>query len=148
MRGPIWVWGIAACVAVAAMLPGEAAMPSKQYVFKPHVELKIGAELRDDRHALRLETVQFRFPDRDRVIRFGDAVQCDVSISNLGTEAVKVGVAIAAFDAEGNLLGVASGGSKWMPIKPDRRSYYTVRFTDVNDRMDEASSFQITLEPK
>jgi hypothetical protein len=131
-----------------AAVPADAALPSKEYVFKPHVELKVGAELRDDRHALRLETVQFRFPDPDRIIRFGDAVQCDVSISNLGTEAVKVGVAIAAFDAEGNLLGVASGGSKWMPIKPDRRSYYTVRFTDVNDRLDEAASFQITLEPK
>lgn len=149
MPRSIFALGLAAALVAGAVGPASrAATLSKEYVFKPHIELQVGAEVRDADHALRLDTVQFVFPDPDRVIRFGDAVQADVSISNLGTGAVKVGIAIAAFDADGNLLGVASGGSKWMPIKPDRRSYYSVKFADVNNRMDEAATFRITLETK
>lgn len=149
MRARRWTAiGIAVAATLWIATGAGATMLSKEYVFKPHVELRIGAEVRDDRHAIRLDSVRFEFPDPDRVVRLTDAVKADVKISNLGTEPVKVGIAIAVFDDDGNLVGVASGGSTWLAIKPDRTSFYTVKFADVNDRMDDATRFRITLETK
>lgn len=133
---------------VLSTMPAHALTLSKEYEFRPHVELVIGAEVREGQEGVRLDTVQFLFPDSTQMIRFSNAIKVDVSISNLGTTSQKIGVAIALFADDGALVGVASGGSKWMAIKPDRRSFYTLKFADVDSRIAEATRFRITLETK
>jgi len=143
-----WV-GVGATLA-ATVLSGaiQAASLSKEYVFRPEVELAIGAEVREGDVGIRLDSVQFVVRDEDRLLPFGSPMRVDVGIKNLGTDARKVGVAIALFAEDGSLVGVASGGSKWLAIKPDRKSYYTLKFEDVTGRLDEATRFRITLETK
>jgi hypothetical protein len=133
---------------VLASVPSRAMMLSKEYAFKPHIELVIGAEVREGQQGVRLDTVQFLFPDTSKMVRFSNAIKVDVSLSNIGTLSQKVGVAIALYADDGALVGVASGGSKWMAIKPDRRSFYTMKFSDVDSRISEATRFRITLETK
>jgi len=145
-RGLVVVAVVLACVLSSA--PSRAMMLSKEFAFKPHVELVIGAEVRDGQQGVRLDTVQFLFPDTTKMVRFSNAIKVDVSLSNTGTEAQKVGVAIALYADDGALVGVASGGSKWMAIKPDRRSFYTLKFADVNSRISEATRFRVTLETR
>ena len=135
-------------VCVVSAMPAQAMMLSKEYEFKPQVELVIGAEVRDGEQGIRLDTVQFLFPDATQMVRFSNAIKVDVSISNLGVTSQKIGVAIALFADDGTLVGVASGGSKWMAIKGDRRSFYTLKFSDVDSRISEATRFRITLESR
>ena len=82
----------------------------------------------------------------DRAFDIAEGV--DVTISNLGDEAKKVGIAIALYDADGRLVGVASGGSKLVAIKPDRKSTYELNFADVGNMAHRAATFQISLEAK
>ena len=76
----------------------------------------------------------------------GGPVRAEVAISNNGSKPMQVGIAMALFDEEGRLVGVASGGSKLLAIKPDRQSLYTLVVKDVNSRAHRASTFQITIE--
>lgn len=59
-----------------------------------------------------------------------------------------MGVAIALYDGEGRLVGVASGGTGLMPLKPDRQRSFTLIFDDVNALAAQAQTFQITVESK
>ena len=145
-RGLVVAMVVFACA--LSSTPSRAMMLSKEYAFKPHVELVIDAEVREGEQGIRLDTVQFLFPDTTKMVRFSNAIKVDVSMSNTGTVAQKVGVAIALYADDGALVGVASGGSKWMAIKPGRRSFYTLKFADVDSRIAEATRFRITLETK
>jgi len=140
---------ITVLVLLGATVAGAAGTPlmSKTYKFKAGVALEIGAAMED---GVRLDTVRFRLPDEGGGLpfRLGAGVRAEVAVSNLGSSPCKVGVAIALFDAEGRLVGVASGGSALMAIKPERTSTYNLSFKDVNNRVAEAVSFQISVERK
>ncbi len=141
----------AAIVTVVALLftvggAAQAALISKTFKYRHGVLLEIGASSED---GLRLDSVQFFLPsDSKGPFRFGPGVRADVAVSNLGPEAQKVGIAIALFDARGRLVGVASGGSALLAIKPQRQSFYSLTFKDVNNLAAEAVSFQISVERK
>jgi hypothetical protein len=127
--------------------PATAELFSKSYVFKPGVTLEIGA---DAGNGLRLESVEFILPSSlgGGLFRSGGLAKVEIVIANKGNRARKVGIAIAVFDDDGRLLGVASGGSKLLAIKPDRQSYYRMTFENVNGEIFKATNFKITLEPK
>ena len=139
-------------VVLAAFLLGPSvtgvlgATTSKKYVFKPGVTLEIGADMGD---GVRLDTVQFDLPDGSGGrMRLSGVPRADVSIANGGPEPIRVGIAIAVFDADGNLVAVGSSGSKLLSIKSQRVSYYTLSFDHVNNRIHEGATFQITVETK
>ena len=72
----------------------------------------------------------------------------EVSLSNTADRSLKVGVAIALFDADGRLVGVASGGSRWAPIKANRQKTFRLVFDNVNHEIFDTKTFQITVETK
>ena len=137
---------LAVCVFVLT-LPPSAALLSKSYQFKPDVTLELGVP---GDGGLRLDSVHFTLPAPGgrRFLKFGGNVVAEVAISNGGKEARKIGLAIALFDKEGRLVGVASGSSKLIAIKPDRQSIYSLVFNDLNRSASRAVTFQISLEPK
>lgn len=134
-------------VAVSALTPASAELLSKQFQFKPATTLEIGATTADE---LRLDSVQFALPPSDggRFLRTGGHVKAEVAVSNVGTSTRRVGLAIALFDAEDRLVGVASGGTGLMPLKSDRQRTFTLVFDDVNAAAARATTFQITMEIK
>ena len=71
-----------------------------------------------------------------------------MAISNTSGESRKVGLALALFDEEGRLLGVASGGSKLASIKPGRQKSFILLFDGVNSEAHRAATFQISMESK
>ena len=125
----------------------EAGLLSKTYEFKEGVTLEVGAETDT---GLRLDTVQLTLPSTTggRFLRTGGLVRAEISISNTIDESRKVGIAIALFDAQGRLVGVASGGTKLLPIKPQRQRTYDLVFDYVNEDAYKATTFQISVEAK
>jgi hypothetical protein len=130
---------------LAIALAAHAAPLSKTYQFKPGVVLEIGVSTRDD---IRLVSVEFVETAGKKFLGMGGNLRANVVIANSSENARKVGVAIALFDAEGRLVGVASGGSKYMAIKPERQSTYDLTFQDVGASASQAATFQISIEPK
>lgn len=125
----------------------HAELLSKSYVFKAGVTLELGAETAD---GLRVDSVQFKLPATvgDRTSRVGGLTSAQVAVSNIGASSQKVGVAIALFDDEGRLLGVASGGTSLVAIKAGRQKAYTLVFDNVNTQTHRATKFQLSLESK
>jgi hypothetical protein len=136
------VAAIAAALVTAA--GPSAALLSKTFEFKTGTVLEVAAEIEE---GLRLDTVRFDLPAEGRGSgRAGGLPTAEVTVSNLSTVDQKVGIAIALFDAERRLVGVASGGTAVMPLRAGRQKSYTLAFQNVNGEAASASTFQISLE--
>ena len=143
MRLPIV---LAAC-ALLAVTSVEADTFSKKYRFVSDKTLEVGEPVGA---GMRLDSVQFVFPaaTEGKILRIGGVPEAVVAISNMSQESVKVGVAIAVFDEEGRLLGVASGGSAMRGIRALRQVGYSLKFDYVNGEMTKAATFQVSVETK
>lgn len=134
-------------VSMLAVLGGEvrAELFSKAYAYKPDTTLEMGVEMPG---GLRLDSVEFVLPkgDPSSASVFGGP-KVKVAISNLGEKSVKIGVAIAVMDADGKLLGVASGGTKLFPMRSDRAIVYTLSISNVNAELASGATFRISVEP-
>ena len=69
-----------------------------------------------------------------------------VRIDNNGLQDQQVGVAVVVFDAEGNVVGAGSNGTKWGYLNKGDRTYYNIDFPYVYRRLDQAASFIVTIE--
>jgi hypothetical protein len=143
MRLPIV---LAAC-ALLAMTSVEADTFSKKYRFVSDKTLEVGEAVGA---GMRLDSVQFILPSptEGRILRIGGLPVAVVAISNLSQESVKVGIALAVYDEEGRLLGVASGGSAMRGVHPYRQVGYSLKFDFVNGEMTKAATFQVSVETK
>lgn len=137
------------CLLALGSVPAGAAssLLSKSFVFKPDTTLEVGSEIDA---GLRLDKVRFVLPAAQggTLTRTAGVARAEVSISNTGGASRRVGIAIALFDTDNRLLGVASGGMKLFPIKAGRQETYSLAFGDVNAEIPQATKFQITVEPK
>ena len=123
----------------------KAELFSKAYTFKPNTTLEVGAELPG---GLRLDTIEFVMaPEDGKPQGTFSGPKVKVGISNLGTAAVKVGVAIAVTDADGRLVGVAGGGTKLFPLRADRTITYTLSIDGVRAELAAGTVFRISIEP-
>ncbi len=132
-------------MAAAVMLSATAARAelfSKAYAFKMGTILEVGTELPD---GLRLDSVEF-VPAKSNGGTFAGP-KAKVTISNLGQSAAKIGVSIAITDADGKLVGVASGGTKLFPLRAERQIAYTMSIDGVRNELDSGTVFRISVEP-
>ncbi|MCP3978662.1 MAG: hypothetical protein GY716_04915 [bacterium] len=137
-----------ALVATLLAVPGpRAELLSKSYVFKPGVNLELGVATGD---GLRIDSVRFDLPPTSgaRYQRPGGLVRAQVAVSNTASKTLKVGLAVALFDAEEQLVGVANGGTTVVGIKPGRQKTYKLVFDGVNGHAHRAEEFQISIESK
>jgi hypothetical protein len=136
-------WLAAALVAAAGS--ARAELFSKAYAFKADTTLEIGETLPG---GLRLDSIEFVFPKEDpSQSSVFSGPKAKVSISNLGNAAVKVAVAVAVTDADGRLVGVASGGTKLFPLRADRQIVYSLSFDNVRAELAKGAQFRISIEP-
>ncbi len=133
--------------AIWATPEARSAPLSKRYQFKGGVTLEMAV---DTTSGLRLDTVRFQVPAArgDRLMPTGGPLTAAVAVSNTAEQAHMVGLAIALYDDEGHLLGVASGGNRIAPIRPDRQKTFNLVFDGVNAEAHKATAFQISLEVK
>ncbi len=136
---------VMAAALVFAAPHARAELFSKAYTFKPDTVLEVGTEMPG---GLRLDSVEFVIPKEgpEKAGTFAGP-KVKVAISNLGTSSAKIGVAIAVTDAEGRLLGVASGGTKLFPMRADRAIVYTLSITGVRAELAKGTIFRISVEP-
>jgi hypothetical protein len=136
---------VIAVLSVVAGSDARAELFSKAYAFKPDTVLEVGTEMPG---GLRLDSVEFVLP-KDAADQGGmfAGPKVKVGISNLGAKAVKIGVAIAVTDAEGRLVGVASGGTKLFPVRADRAIVYTLSIGGVRSALAGGTVFRISVEP-
>lgn len=131
-------------------LAGSAAhaeLLSKRYVFKKGVTLSMGADVDG---GLRLDTVRFELPSPvgEDIRRVGGLVKAEVAVSNTSEEPWRFGIAIALFDDEDRLLGVASGGTGLRSLAPGRQRVYTLVFEKVSMEAARSTTFYVSVEPK
>ena len=122
----------------------RAELFSKAYAFKTDTTLEVNSEVPG---GLRLDSVEFVLPKEGSPGGTFTGPKVKVSISNLGTSPQKIGVAIAVTDAEGNLVGVASGGTKLFPLRADRQIFYTLDIVGVRADLAKGTVFRISIEP-
>lgn len=75
---------------------------------------------------------------------FGARAQ--VAVLNKADKIRVPGFAVAVFDAEGRLLGVASGGSKLGGVKPGEKETFDLNFAQVTERLPLGTSFVLSVE--
>lgn len=142
-------WKILAMGLIAgtlAVLPAGSAPFSKSYAFKPDTLLQVGA---DAGGGLRLDTIQFVLSQDDGSpsgLFAGPKVK--VAISNLGKASVRVDLAVAVLDGDGQLVGVASGGTQMFPLRADRQMTYVLDFNRAATALSTGASFKISVEPR
>jgi hypothetical protein len=139
---------VAACLAIAP--PATAGdFVSKSYEFKPNRPLEVGYKLQG---GVTFDAIEFKLSEEsgpdDSPRPLLDRPRVVVTISNLGTEAARIGIAVAVVDAEGRLVAAASGGTKMFPLRPQRQMAYNIAFEDVTARIQDAAAFRITIETK
>jgi hypothetical protein len=67
-------------------------------------------------------------------------------VDNNGFLAYEVGVAIAVFDADGNIVAAGSGGVKLGSPGKGERDTFNIRFPYVYRNLANAKTFTVTLE--
>lgn len=134
-----------AAAMILAASDARAELFSKAYAFKPGTTLEMNSEMPG---GLRLDSVEFVLPSGDgKQTGSFSGPKVKVSISNLGSSAAKVGVSIAVTDADGRLVGVASGGTKLFPLRADRQIVYTLSVDGVRTELAAGTVFRISVEP-
>jgi hypothetical protein len=129
---------------IFASSDARAELFSKAYAFKVGTTLEINSEVPG---GLRLDSVEFVLPKEGSPGGTFTGPKVKVSISNLGTVPLKVGVAIAVTDADGKLVAVASGGTKLFPLRTDREIVYTLPIDNVRAELTKGTVFRISIEP-
>jgi len=76
--------------------------------------------------------------------QFGTRAQ--VEIENLSSQPKNPGFAVAVFDANDNLIGVAFGGTKVGVIKPGKTDKFDLNFFQVSERLQRGAYFFISVE--
>jgi hypothetical protein len=132
---------------LAVLLAGFAAVLSAQvatqkYDWKPengvqyvHVE---------SNHVV-LSQLQFDLGTKMTPLRSSTA-HAIAQVDNNGFIPTEVGVAIAIFDAAGNLVAAGSGGVKFGYLSKGERDTFTIKFPYVYRNLDKAATFIATLE--
>jgi hypothetical protein len=137
---------VTAAVIVAGTGRGtDAAVSSKTYEFKADVKLETGVDVGQ---GLKLDSILFKSASSIGMKFFSSGIlKVEVAVTNFGPEARRFGVAVALFDDDGRLLGVASHGTSF-PLKTGRQAVYTLDFQNVNSEVFKATKFKISVEPK
>lgn len=134
-------------LALALAPAASASLMSRQYHFKPGVQLELGASSDD---GLRLDAVLFQLPSPSGIMFFrkGTRFTVEVAVSNTAEFSQKIGLAVALFDENQRLVGTTSGGSKMLAIRPGGQKIYKMTFDNVNGQAYTAKTFLISIESK
>ncbi len=69
-----------------------------------------------------------------------------IEVANSSKRARAVGFAVAVFDGDDRLLGVASGGTRLFSLKPNTTTSYDLNFDQVLERLPHGATFVLSVE--
>ncbi len=73
-------------------------------------------------------------------------LRAQVEVTNTGKAKKVPGFAVAVLDADGRLVGVASGGSKVGGVKPGETETFDLEFLQVKARVPKGATYLLTVE--
>jgi hypothetical protein len=126
----------------AAALSAEVA--TQKYDWKPVNGVQ---EVHVESNRVVLSQIEFDLGQKMVPFRSSTA-RAIARVDNNGFIPQEVGVALAVFDAEGNLIAAGSGGVKVGYLSKGERDTFTVRFVYVYRNLDKAASFTVSLETR
>ncbi len=138
--------GLAATLilAVFATLPLGAEYFCQRYDFSAEKWIRLNAKA----GSLELLDIQFEFPSYvgPRKLGIKGRDQATLNLKNYGDVRMRVQVAIALFDAEGNLVACGTTGTKVAGTKPGGTESYYISFDYVHSRIRTAKTFYLSVE--
>ncbi|HTL99052.1 MAG TPA: FxLYD domain-containing protein [Holophagaceae bacterium] len=69
-----------------------------------------------------------------------------VTVANTSARPRVPGFAVAVLDADGKLIGVASGGTKVGTVAPGETEEFDLNFTQVKERLQKGATFLLSIE--
>jgi hypothetical protein len=129
-------------VVTAAPLSGEII--TKKFDWQP-----VGGVQKTDMSTTDMAISEIRFDLGDTLppIRRSTA-KAVVRVDNNSQIDQEVGVAVAVFDGDGNLIAAGNGGNKVGELNKGEREEFTVPFSYVYRNLHNAKTFLVTLETK
>lgn len=73
-------------------------------------------------------------------------VRAHLTVTNTSARPRVPGFAVAVLDADGKLLGVASGGTKVGTVGPGETEEFDLSFTQVKERLPKGATFLLSME--
>ncbi len=135
---------LAAALTLVLASPLSAELITKKFDWSPVGGIqRVDMQLND----VAISEIRFDLGDTVAPIRVSSA-KAVVRVDNNSQMDQEVGVAIAVFDGEGNLVAAGDGGNKVGDLNKGDRSEFTLRFSYVYRNLRSARSFLITLETK
>lgn len=131
-------------LAVFATLPLGAEYFCQRYDFSQEKWIRLNAKV----GSIELLDVQFELPSYvgPRKLGIKGRDQATINLKNYGDVRMRVQVAIALFDAEGNLVACGTTGTKVAGTKPGGTESYYISFDYVHSRIQTAKTFYLTVE--
>lgn len=73
-------------------------------------------------------------------------LRAQIEVTNTAKEVRTPGFCVAVFDTQDQLLGVASGGTKFGTVKPGETETFDLTFTQVLERLPKGAYFVLAVE--
>jgi len=98
--------------------------------------------------SLKIKTIFFNKREIARGVLSGAqfGTRARVEVENTSDKSRNPGFAVAVFDDKDNLIGVASGGSKIVVVRPGKTVTFDLNFFQVKERLQRGSYFVISVE--
>ena len=131
------------------LVVGLASPVAAELITKKFDWLPVGGIQKTDMTTTDMAVSEIRFDLGDTLppIRRSTA-KAIVRVDNNSSIDQEVGVAVAVFDADGNLIAAGNGGNKVGELNKGERSEFTVPFSYVYRNLKNAKTFLVTLETK
>lgn len=144
-RRPVLVPALAAAFLTLALAsPLSAQLLTKRFDWRPVTGIqKVDMQMND----VAISEVRFDLGDTLAPFRASSA-KAVARVDNNSQQDQEVGVAIAVFDADGNLVAAGNGGNKFGELNKGERQEFNVKFSYVYRNLRNASSFLVSLETK
>ena len=117
---------------------------SQKFPFKWNLLLPLGTEV----DGLKVNSIFFnKRAFRSNLFKGADfGTRAQVEVTNTAKTARNPGFAVAVFDAEGRLLGVATGGTKFGQVSPGATETFDMSFHNVLERLPRGDHFFLSVE--
>jgi hypothetical protein len=117
---------------------------SKRFDFQWDKTLALALEL----DGLKVNTIFFNNREfKAKLLKDANfGIRAQVDVTNGAKQDRIPGFAVAVFDKEGRLLGVASGGTKLGVVKPGETETFDLNFTQVKERLPRGDHFILSVE--
>ncbi|MDQ2970657.1 MAG: hypothetical protein M3R34_05915 [Acidobacteriota bacterium] len=129
---------------LALASPLSAQLITKKFDWQPVSGIqKVDMQMND----VAISEIRFDLGDTIAPVRVSSA-KAVARVDNNSQQDQEVGVAVAVFDADGNLIAAGDGGNKVGELDKGARQEFNVHFHYVYRNLRNARSFLVTLETK